>query len=127
MHDLVLNPATLELRMASPFSAVHAAYRVNAPATGATRTVRGTHFASLVRFTLALCGHSVFPRLGFVFRKAWWAAVDSNHLPPRYQHGALPVELAALGPAGRARPDPRNCESTGSLALTKPGRAYSGA
>jgi hypothetical protein len=26
----------------------------------------------------------------------WWAAVDSNHLPPRYQHGALPVELAAL-------------------------------
>ena len=24
-----------------------------------------------------------------------WAAVDSNHLPPRYQHGALPVELAA--------------------------------
>src|SRR5689334_22024574 len=25
----------------------------------------------------------------------WWAAVDSNHLPPRYQHGALPVELAA--------------------------------
>src|SRR5947209_5584186 len=27
----------------------------------------------------------------------WWAAVDSNHLPPRYQHGALPVELAAPG------------------------------
>jgi hypothetical protein len=26
-----------------------------------------------------------------------WAAVDSNHLPPRYQHGALPVELAAQG------------------------------
>src|SRR5260370_10882982 len=26
-----------------------------------------------------------------------WAAVDSNHLPPRYQHGALPVELAAHG------------------------------
>ena len=24
-----------------------------------------------------------------------WAAVDSNHVPPRYQHGALPVELAA--------------------------------
>ncbi len=22
--------------------------------------------------------------------------MDSNHLPPRYQHGALPVELAAL-------------------------------
>jgi hypothetical protein len=32
----------------------------------------------------------------------WWAAVDSNHVPPRYQHGALPVELAAQGPAGRA-------------------------
>ena len=29
--------------------------------------------------------------------RQWWAAVDSNHLPPRYQHGALPVELAALG------------------------------
>src|SRR5579875_1843542 len=28
-------------------------------------------------------------------RDRWWAAVDSNHLPPRYQHGALPVELAA--------------------------------
>ena len=27
----------------------------------------------------------------------WWAAVDSNHVPPRYQHGALPVELAAQG------------------------------
>src|SRR5258708_26543299 len=34
--------------------------------------------------------------------RRWWAAVDSNHLPPRYQHGALPVELAAQGPAGRA-------------------------
>ncbi len=83
MHDLVLNPATLELRMANPFSAVPTAYRVNAPATGATPTVRGTHFASLVRFTLALSGHSIFPRLRFVLRKAWWAAVDSNHLPPR--------------------------------------------
>jgi hypothetical protein len=29
----------------------------------------------------------------------WWAAVDSNHVPPRYQHGALPVELAARGSA----------------------------
>ncbi len=28
-------------------------------------------------------------------RELMWAAVDSNHLPPRYQHGALPVELAA--------------------------------
>ena len=28
-------------------------------------------------------------------QRQWWAAVDSNHLPPRYQHGALPVELAA--------------------------------
>src|SRR5438105_4049108 len=25
----------------------------------------------------------------------WWAAMDSNHLPRRYQHRALPVELAA--------------------------------
>src|SRR5216684_3300617 len=38
---------------------------------------------------------------GFVLWELWWAAVDSNHLPPRYQHGALPVELAAQGPAGR--------------------------
>jgi hypothetical protein len=27
--------------------------------------------------------------------------MDSNHLPPRYQHGALPVELAAQGLAER--------------------------
>ena len=32
----------------------------------------------------------------------WWAAVDSNHLPPRYQHGALPVEL----PAQNSKPTP---------------------
>src|SRR5262249_21776856 len=31
----------------------------------------------------------------FLYCPDWWAAVDSNHLPPRYQHGALPVELAA--------------------------------
>ena len=37
----------------------------------------------------------------------WWAAVDSNHLPPRYQHGALPVELAAqvLGVHWQGRKD----------------------
>jgi hypothetical protein len=29
--------------------------------------------------------------------------VDSNHLPPRYQHGALPVELAAQVSARIAR------------------------
>ena len=34
----------------------------------------------------------------------WWAAVDSNHLPPRYQHGALPVELAAHGFSKRIAP-----------------------
>src|SRR6266849_5382416 len=33
----------------------------------------------------------------FAIHNRWWAAVDSNHLPPRYQHGALPVELAAHG------------------------------
>src|SRR6202023_4380818 len=49
---------------------------------------------------------------GFV---TWWAAVDSNHLPPRYQHGALPVELAAQVPqpvwlSGRA-------ENASSLSL----------
>lgn len=42
------------------------------------------------------------------FRNRWWAAVDSNHLPPRYQHGALPVELAALaGWQGRKDSNPR--------------------
>jgi hypothetical protein len=46
MHDLVLNPDTLGLRMANSFSAVPTAYRLSAPAT-----VRGKHFASLVRFT----------------------------------------------------------------------------
>ena len=34
-----------------------------------------------------------------------WAAVDSNHLPPRYQHGALPVELAAHGLGKGSCPD----------------------
>ena len=35
--------------------------------------------------------------------------MDSNHLPPRYQHGALPVELAAqLDPwQGRKDSNPR--------------------
>src|SRR5207249_12251894 len=43
------------------------------------------------------------------FRKLWWAAVDSNHLPPRYQHGALPVELAARTPhALRIKADQRS-------------------
>src|SRR6266581_6974359 len=47
-----------------------------------------------------------------------WAAVDSNHLPPRYQHGALPVELAA--PDLLDDPlDARPTESTGSLDFTK--------
>ena len=36
-------------------------------------------------------------RCDFEYESCWWAAVDSNHLPPRYQHGALPVELAAHG------------------------------
>ena len=34
--------------------------------------------------------------------------MDSNHLPPRYQHGALPVELAALESwQGRKDSNPR--------------------
>jgi hypothetical protein len=28
--------------------------------------------------------------------------VDSNHVPPRYQHGALPVELAAQFGSGES-------------------------
>src|SRR5215469_4052154 len=41
--------------------------------------------------------------------KRWWAAVDSNHLPPRYQHGALPVELAAHAMwQGRKDSNPRH-------------------
>src|SRR5712692_7290184 len=40
--------------------------------------------------------HNEFRRYVVCLRSVlWWAAVDSNHLPPRYQHGALPVELAA--------------------------------
>ena len=38
----------------------------------------------------------------------WWAAMDSNHLPRRYQHRALPVELAAPGEwQGRKDLNPR--------------------
>ena len=36
--------------------------------------------------------------LAISYSESWWAAVDSNHVPPRYQHGALPVELAAQTP-----------------------------
>jgi hypothetical protein len=44
-----------------------------------------------------------------------WAAVDSNHLPPRYQHGALPVELAARDD------DPESDKSlVGRLILRRP-------
>jgi hypothetical protein len=38
-------------------------------------------------------------------QEPWWAAVDSNHLPPRYQHGALPVELAARRGSWQGRKD----------------------
>ena len=31
--------------------------------------------------------------------------MDSNHLPPRYQHGALPVELAAQAKTETDTPD----------------------
>ena len=41
----------------------------------------------------------------------WWAAVDSNHVPPRYQHGALPVELAAQALTSRPGAPIRNLES----------------
>src|ERR1700704_5526807 len=61
-----------------------------------------------------------FTLVAFVSDGGWWAAGDSNHLPPRYQHGALPVELAAQGPSGSSGLDPRNCESTGSLDSTTP-------
>src|SRR5205807_3317648 len=50
-----------------------------------------------------------------VERPEWWAAVDSNHLPPRYQHGALPVELAAQA---KTKSDPDR-ESSGSPDFTK--------
>ncbi len=55
----------------------------------------------------------------FEIGNPWWAAVDSNHLPPRYQHGALPVELAARQKAPMARPDPRSL--AGPLDFTKAG------
>src|SRR5579864_2023196 len=44
------------------------------------------------------CGKQSVGRGGSMQEPRWWAAVDSNHLPPRYQHGALPVELAAQRP-----------------------------
>jgi hypothetical protein len=50
----------------------------------------------------------------------WWAAVDSNHVPPRYQHGALPVELAARDLAWRLEgiePPAVVLEFTGSAVL----------
>ncbi len=50
--------------------------------------------------------------------QAWWAAVDSNHLPPRYQHGALPVELAARHPTR-----PENQAQTNGV---YPGRRFYG-
>ena len=34
--------------------------------------------------------------------------MDSNHLPPRYQHGALPVELAAQTLGEEPTPDQRS-------------------
>ena len=75
--------------------------------------------------------HNEFPRYRAWLRsKAWWAAVDSNHLPPRYQHGALPVELAAQGPAGRAGSNPGIVSLKGRLIrvmpapLKRPGRPH---
>ena len=49
----------------------------------------------------------------------WWAAVDSNHVPPRYQHGALPVELAAQTLEPSRASDSRTVvlEFTGSAVL----------
>jgi hypothetical protein len=47
----------------------------------------------------------------------WWAAVDSNHLPPRYQHGALPVELAAQ--RAREEPTPDHRSLLGRLILQR--------
>src|SRR5438477_2052932 len=50
-HALVLNPATDELRMANPFSAVPTAYRVRAAGRWCTRTAHGTRSASAPRCT----------------------------------------------------------------------------
>src|SRR5579864_7948676 len=49
------------------------------------------------------CGKQSVGRGGSMQEPRWWAAVDSNHLPPRYQHGALPVELAARQNPATAR------------------------
>src|SRR3989442_1001758 len=57
-------------------------------------------------------------RLRFAYVKLdefWWAAVDSNHLPPRYQHGALPVELAAHG-LDRIKPPPNRANRNSTMA-----------
>ncbi len=58
------------------------------------------------------------------FRKLWWAAVDSNHLPPRYQHGALPVELAAQDPASKSAPTQGSL--VGRLILQRPKQGLAG-
>jgi hypothetical protein len=52
--------------------------------------------------------------------------VDSNHLPPRYQHGALPVELAAQR---RSPQEPDSLVGSPDFTKVRPlaGRAPSGA
>ena len=82
---------------------------------------------SRVRISLAnqaIRGKGALPLRILSLQSRWWAAVDSNHVPPRYQHGALPVELAARGLARRLddfEPRAVSLEFTGSAAT----RAFS--
>src|SRR5216684_3906595 len=53
----------------------------------------------------------------------WWAAVDSNHLPPRYQHGALPVELAAQFQQGYS-PERNRANRNSTMGTNRPCAAF---
>src|SRR5713101_6919477 len=57
------------------------------------------------------------------FRVYWWAAVDSNHLPPRYQHGALPVELAAQFQQGYS-PERNRANRNSTMGTNRPYAAF---
>ncbi len=54
----------------------------------------------------------------FAIHNRWWAAVDSNHLPPRYQHGALPVELAAHG-LGKRKPGAKRANRNSTMGTNR--------
>ena len=44
--------------------------------------------------------------------------MDSNHVPPRYQHGALPVELAAHG-LGKGTPGAKRANRNSTMGTNR--------